>query len=369
MSRPTTLQLTHFRNHHDLTVTLGRQTVLVGPNGIGKTNILEAIRTISVTRSYRVEHDRDTIEWGETFCRLVWTGRPKIEYALTLEPVKKTVKRDGTASPLAAVYGAVPTVLFSPEILALISGAPVERRRFLDTLLSQADRLYLDRLLTYRQVLRERHFVLLRLAQGLGVADELDFWDGQLAADGCYLIEKRREFIRDISGELKETYGRLTGQSGDARVVYEPAAEPDALAERLKISRSWDIKSASTRFGPHRDELRFFLSDRDASVFASRGEARGLILATKLAEAAWLTRSLSYRDSLPADGVWLLLDDVFSEFDATHQRALLGLIAPYTTVITTIESGHIPAATGTVIHRLPLPSPTRRPRRAKAIRR
>src|SRR5437870_627291 len=121
------LHLTHYRNYSDTELPLARHTLFIGPNGSGKTNVIEAVRTLSVTKSYRVTHDYDTIQWGEPYCSVVYkeTGQT-LEYILLREEAntKKVVRHNGVAIPLTQVYGLLPTVLFSPEFITLIDGPP-----------------------------------------------------------------------------------------------------------------------------------------------------------------------------------------------------------------------------------------------------
>ncbi len=351
------IHLLHYRNYTDATFELGQHTLFIGPNGSGKTNVIEALRTLSVTKSYRVTQDRDAIQWDEPYCRIeLKTDEELFEYILTTEKfgVKKVIKHNGTAIPLTQVYGLLPTVLFSPETMHLIDGPPLERRRFLDTILSQANREYLDALMTYRKVLRERHFVLLRLQQGLGHTDELDFWDHELVRTGSIIIRERELFITELNRLLREIYPQFVDAS-DAyhlELRYKPAVPSEDFPNKLRAMRSYDIKTASTNTGPARDEVVFLLRDRDITLFASRGELRRCVLAVKLAEAVYL------RDDRQMEP-WLLLDDVFSELDEARRSSFLETIKTYRTVITTTDAAFIaehPLA-NEVIHRLPLEEP------------
>ncbi len=331
------LSLAHYRNYSDTTFSFEKETIFVGPNGSGKTNVIEALRNLSVTKSYRAEHDRDTIQWNESYCRLVWqAATEKIEYVLTQdEPMgggKKVMKHNGVSVSLTQAYGLLPTVLFSPETMQLIDGSPQERRRFLDTILSQSDTTYIDSLMTYRKVMRERHYVLLRLQQKLGSGDELDFWDGELARAGGYIIEKRASFIAELQESVLRLYPQFRGKREEIlSLVYKPSVRSgDDFRKRLVTNRGYDIKSGTTQSGPHRDELVFLFDDRDVTLFASRGELRRTVLAVKMAEAIYLRQTTGKEP-------WLLLDDVFSELDEERQHSLLDAVKDYQTVITATD--------------------------------
>lgn len=346
------IELIHYRNYTEKTFDLGQWTIFVGPNGSGKTNVIEAIRTISVTKSYRVEQDKDAIKWGETYCRAILSRADEtFEYVLTYDNqvARKVIKHNGVNVPFMDVYGLVPTVLFSPETMQLIDGAPQERRRFLDTLLGQVDKQYLEALMIYKKVLRERHFLLLRIQTGLGTSDELDYWDQELITRGEYLINARTNLLNDLTDMLKKIYPSFLekGQKQILQLVYKPTSPAGELAKMLKSNRGIDIKSASTRVGPHRDELLFLLDDRDVTLFASRGELRRVILATKIAESEFLK---THQDKPPI----LLLDDVFSEFDDIRRSRLQEAIEGYQTIITTTDEAFTTTLQreGTVIHTL-----------------
>jgi DNA replication and repair protein RecF len=329
------LHLTHYRNYHDSQLNLAQHTVFVGPNGSGKTNIIEALRTLSVTKSYRITHDSDAIEWGEKYCAIsLKQAQNNLEYILVKEEqtTKKVIKHNGTIIPLTQVYGLLPTVLFSPESIGLIDGSPQDRRRFLDTILSQADPHYIQSLLVYRKIMRERHYLLLRLQQGLGSEDEMEFWDSELVKAGEYITQCRDTFIRRLNTILSDIYPRFIPKDTTETFVlhYKPSAQIGELANKLKSVRNYDIKTATTNAGPHRDEVVFILANRNITLFASRGEMRRCILSTKLAEALYLQQQTE-KEPL------LLLDDVFSEFDSERRKRLLEAINQYQSVITTTD--------------------------------
>lgn len=348
---PAQLHLYNYRNYIDREFSIGHHTIFIGPNGSGKTNVIEAIRTISVTKSYRVTRDNDAIHWNEAWCRIeLKNDEQSFAYALTQEGgvIKKVIQHNGVAIPLTKVYGLLPTVLFSPESMHLIGGTPNERRRFLDAVLSQCNRDYISHLLTYRKVMRERHFVLMRLQQGLGTMDELDFWDQELATHGQAIIVSRRAFIADLNTLLSTIYPRFIVEGETLTLRYKPSVSDNELQRRIESSRTYDIKTGTTSVGPHRDELQFILQDRDVTVFASRGEIRRIVLAAKLAEADYL-RSHQAKEPI------LLLDDVFSELDAPRRDALIQAASTYHTIVTATDIDFLPKKklAEASLHRLP----------------
>jgi DNA replication and repair protein RecF len=281
-----------------------------------------------------------------------------LEYILVREDTasKKVVRHNGVAIPLTQVYGLLPTVLFSPEFITLIDGSPQERRRFLDALLSQSDVGYIDALLTYRKVLRERHFLLLRLQTGLGNEDEIEFWDNELVTTGEEIVRHREQVIVTLNELIIPLYPQFLDKNPEETLclVYKPSVEVGAFAKRLKASRRYDIKTATTAVGPHRDEMIFLMQNRDVTLFASRGEMRRAILVTKLAEALYLQKKTQKEPIL-------LLDDVFSEFDAIRRERILQSIAPYRSIITTTDASFVAHNNlpDIALHELPLHNNTK----------
>ncbi len=333
------LQLIHYRNYTETAFDLDQHTIFVGPNGSGKTNVIEALRTLSVTKSYRVNQDREAIQWGKNYCRII-LQRPdeKFEYVLSMEDLlgRKVIKHNDVAIPLTDVYGLLPTVLFSPETMHLIDGPPQERRRFLDTLLSQLDHEYLNHLMLYKKLIRERHFVLLRIQSGVGTEDELTYWDEQLVKSGSYIMDARLRLVAQMNELLVTIYPTFNDPNepsppkSHAVISYAPTCRSEEFAQTLRAKMQYDIKTTNTSVGPHRDELVFLLDDRNITLFASRGELRRCILAVKLAEASLLKAK---KDKPPI----VLLDDVFSEFDDIRRKQLKQAVEVYQTVITTTD--------------------------------
>jgi DNA replication and repair protein RecF len=332
------LHVINYRSYSDATFHLKHHTVIVGPNGSGKTNLLEAIRTLSIAKSYRASQDREAIKWDETYCRIIATGDIDLEYVLQVEgaQVRKVMKHDGVGITLTEAYGLLPTVLFAPETLQLAEGGPQERRRFLDTVLSQASRDYLEAHLMYRKVLRERHFVLLRLQQGLGSPDELHFWDQQLIEHGMVIVRGREAFIAAVNTSVAEIYPLLRSESKPQTftVQCKQSLTEETFRDKLQKQQRYDMLTGVTHAGPHRDDVLLLLDDRDIHLYASRGELRSCILALKLAEAEYLKAT---RDRMPL----LLLDDVFSELDAEHREHLMSSIGDYDVVITTTDDAFL----------------------------
>ncbi len=372
------LSLTNFRNYARLEVSLPaeRPIVLHGDNAQGKTSLLEAIYYLATARSPYTISDRQLIHWRAEddpipFARLVGDiqsragGYNRVELTLVLERgtdgagrFKKTVRINGADKRVMDLVGLLSVVLFLPQDLTLVEGAPSERRRFIDNTLSQVDKDYLAALNTYEKILPQRNALLRRVAEGMARADELAYWDAQIVEAGSILIAGRQRFLRELEGEAQAAHLDLTGKNELLTLVYQPSFTPTVGGEGqlsfntlgLDLNRQLDPEEIAPQFaaqleseldrsiqqgvtlsGPHRDELRLNINSRDAGLYGSRGQARTAVMALKLAELAWMKRRL---------GEWpvLLLDEVVAELDSKRRAYLLERITGATqTLLTTTE--------------------------------
>ncbi|OMC10433.1 DNA replication/repair protein RecF [Mycolicibacter heraklionensis] len=345
------LGLRDFRSwaHVDLELEPGA-TVLVGPNGFGKTNLVEALWYSSTLGSHRVATDAPLIRSGATRAVVstivVNDGR---ELAVDLEiAAGRANKVRLNRSPVRharEVVGVLRAVLFAPEDLALVRGDPGERRRYLDELASVRRPRIAGVRADYDKVLRQRT-ALLKSAPGAlhrgdrSVLDTLDVWDAQLALHGAELMAARIELVNQLAPEVEKAYQLLAPGTRTAGVAYRPKLEipleaaghapaelQEALLEELARRRRAELERGVCLVGPHRDELELRLGDRPVKGFASHGESWSMALSLRLASYELLR-------SEGAEPV-LLLDDVFAELDAARRRALAGVAASAEQVLIT----------------------------------
>ena len=337
------LGLTDFRSWSqvDLELEPGR-TVFIGPNGFGKTNLLEALWYSSTLSSHRVASDAPLIREGAdraiVSTIVVNEGRElAIDLEITAGRANKARLNRSPVRSAREVLGALRAVLFAPEDLALVRGEPGERRRYLDELATTRRPAIAGVRADYDKVLRQRS-ALLKTASGArfrGDSDALgtlDVWDGHLAAHGAQLIAARVGLVHALAPEVEKAYQTLAPASRPAGIRYRSSVEaveqeaaggtvaPEpyeaALLEELGRRRSAELERGVCLVGPHRDDLELRLGDQIAKGFASHGESWSMALALRLA---------AY-ELLRADGSdpVLLLDDVFAELDASRRRALVG---------------------------------------------
>ncbi|KAA1431227.1 DNA replication/repair protein RecF [Mycolicibacter arupensis] len=335
--------------HVDLELESGA-TVLVGPNGFGKTNLVEALWYSSTLGSHRVATDAPLIRSGASRAVVstivVNEGR---ELAVDLEiaagRANKVRLNRAPVRHAREVVGVLRAVLFAPEDLALVRGDPGERRRYLDELASVRRPRIAGVRADYDKVLRQRT-ALLKSAPGAlhrgdrTVLDTLDVWDSQLALHGAELMAARIDLVNQLAPEVQKAYQLLAPGSRTAAVAYRPKLDLDprethpdvaelqqALLTELARRRSAELDRGVCLVGPHRDELELRLGDTPVKGFASHGESWSMALSLRLASYELLR-------SEGAEPV-LLLDDVFAELDAARRQALAGVAAAAEQVLIT----------------------------------
>lgn len=336
------LQLINFRNYKERTWEFGPDSVvLYGPNGIGKTNILEAVYVATVGRSYRTTETADLIRFGaeEAGIILQFTKKDtpqKITIRLAAKG-RKEIRLNGNALSQRELIGTLNTVLFCPEDLQLIKGSPQQRRRFIDMEISQTSATYYHQLSLYNRALQQRNRLLKEYAGQRSVP--LLEWDEQLATGAAYLVKKRLESIKKLNLLIDLMNRRLTGGKENLQLRYEqpysaqgPVTEKDAFLQLLQESLPRDRARFTTSVGPHRDDLGFFAGPVDLKKYGSQGQQRTAVLSLKLSE-------LEFIKSEVGEYPLLLLDDVLSELDKERRANLLHFIHNRVqTFITTTDS-------------------------------
>ncbi len=362
------LTLSNYRNIESATLELEPGlTVFHGDNGQGKSNLLEAVYLLSVARSARASADRSLVnsslalEGGHAQVLAVAregdaATQVQVDFEVTApqarsgasgdgDPARATVQKslrvNGVQRTAAEFVGAFNAVSFTAEDIALVTGAPGGRRRYLNILISQGDAAYLRTLQRYGRVVQQRNHLLRRVRDRQAGPDELAFWDERLAEEGAVIIERRSEVVEQVAVHARDAHERLAGNSEPLGIEYRPRMGPgepperfhaariaDTLSESIAAVRDREISQGASVVGPHRDELTFTLDGDDAGVYASRGQARTVALALKLAEAAFVARDTGRRPVLA-------LDDVLSELDAVRRRLVLEAVREYEQILLT----------------------------------
>lgn len=329
------LSLTNFRNYQQFQLDFSPMTVFVGPNGIGKTNLLEAIYLLATFSSYRTHSNKDLINREETFCRIIGNiDKKNVEIFMDLQNPARKIKVNGVSKKAVEALGNLKVVLFSPESLEIVYGGPSQRRRFMNLILSQIDSNYARALISLNRVLANRNHLLQRIKNQLAKVDELEFWDQQLYKINKTIVASRYELINVINKKLADYYQVISDNSDQLNLKYWVKSEPEDLLETFCLNRNQEIRHCVTLYGPHRDELVITLNNQLIGAGWSRGELRSACLALKMSE-------LDFHKNISGQNAVLLLDDVFSELDKNRRSKLLKLVANQQTIITTTDIDHL----------------------------
>jgi DNA replication and repair protein RecF len=324
------LSTAHFRNLRDETISFSPGVnLLVGGNGEGKTNVLEALSIFKIGRSFRTSRDTDLIAFSEPFCRVEvavekrGAGAGSFALSIARNGDKRVEMDDKEIDKLSELVGTYPCVLFGPQDLEIVSGPPEERRRFLDVTGSVTGREYFEALRRYRRVLGQRNALL----KAAAVPADRAVWDSELVRAGCSMIERRLGLIDGLSRHLRRHLEAL-GVCAQVDLVYESdvsgelpegVSREDLFAAELAGVEDEEARRRTTLVGPHRDDLRILFDGRDLRRFGSQGQRRLVAVLLRLTE-------LSYAEEKLGEPCVMLLDDLFSELDpavSSRLRALL----------------------------------------------
>jgi len=335
------LRLRNHRNYAQLDLTPGPAVnVFIGPNGQGKTNLLEAVAMLALSSSPRARRELELVGPagpGSTIDAEVESGATTRSIAITLEVegerARRTIEVDGVRRRAFDLPGHFRVVLFWPDDLGLVKAGPELRRRFLNQMLVQVNSGYARALGGLRRILEQRNSLLKRIAAGEGGNDVLEAWNHELVEVGTQIIDARAKAVKDLEPEAARCHAQI---AAGERLEIQYLGPPENLAEAVHNSLAEDLRRGTTSVGPHRDDLRVLLDGRDARSYGSQGQQRTAVVSLKLAEAALIERRAGERPVL-------LLDDVLSELDGERRAALLQEIADGgQVVITSVEAGPFP---------------------------
>ena len=352
----TELTLRSYRSYETLYLAFdpGVQ-IFLGANAQGKTNIIEALYYAAFGRSHRTSSDAELIRVGAdgayiglSFRRHDVPGELSFTFA---RGARRRITYAGESLRQRDLVGILPMVLFSPEDLFLVKGAPALRRRYLDAELSQASPAYYGELLRYTRILKQRNAVLKDIRERLAAPEDLPPWDAQLARSAAYIVTRRIAAVAQL-GALSARVQAVLAAGEELALAYEIAGAgaedfaEDDMTESLHLwynkmlceGRARDIARAATGVGPHLDDLVLRVGGMSLRSYGSQGQQRTGALALKLAELFYLQENIG-------EAPILLLDDVMSELDADRRRALLDFIRHehIQTFITATDAAYFPA--------------------------
>lgn len=320
------LHFVNFRNYTDFSFRLSPGVnCFTGPNGSGKTNILDAIHYLSLCKSFSNSMDAQNIRFGEEFLviegRFESDGQEDLIYCGIKRGQKKQFLRNKAEyERLADHIGLLPLVLIAPQDSELLSGGAEERRKFLDAVIAQFDRRYLDDLILYNRVLSQRN-ALLKSMKGKPGEDKgmLEVMNKQMAEPGIRIFQKRSDFVKEFQPIFSDAYAFISDGKEEASVAYTSHLQEGSFPELLLGAEERDIALQHTCIGIHRDDLEMSINGRSARKYASQGQQKSLLIALRIAQYRFMHRRTGKKPLL-------LLDDISAKLDEMRVRKLMQLV-------------------------------------------
>jgi DNA replication and repair protein RecF len=329
------LELQNYRNYEQLNLSFeDKVNVIIGENAQGKTNLMEAIYVLAMAKSHRTSNDRELITWDADYGKI--KGKLQKQHgSLALELIiskkgKKAKLNHLEQSKLSQYIGEMNVVMFAPEDLNLVKGSPQVRRRFIDMELGQIAPVYLYELSQYQKVLTQRNHLLKSMYEDTPKNEAmLDVFTIQLIEHGAKILQKRFEFLHLLQEWAAPIHRGISRGLEELKIVYKPSIDvsdsmdlskmKEVYYENFQSIKKREIFRGTTLIGPHRDDLHFFVNNKNVQVFGSQGQQRTTALSLKLAEIELIHSEVK---EYPI----LLLDDVLSELDDYRQSHLLNTI-------------------------------------------
>lgn len=319
------ISLIQFRNYSSGNFSFpARITCITGPNGSGKTNLLDAVYYLCYTKSYFSAYQQHAAQAGTDGFRIMGTFEKDGDKELIScrwQAGKKEIQKNGVDYERVTDHiGNWSAVMIAPDDTELINEHSELRRKWMDGILGQADRTYLEKLMRYQRVLQQRNAWLKQQAfKPSANYIELDHYNACLAEDGTYIYEQRKLFLERFLPLLQEFYHRISGGNEPVLVTYTSDLATKPLATWLDQGLEYDLRYQRTLRGVHKDDWEFMLNGMALKQFGSQGQKKSYLFALKLAQYAWLAEITAHKPIL-------LLDDIFEKLDQSRMEALLRII-------------------------------------------
>lgn len=330
------IALTNFRCYDSLKESFSDKTnIIVGNNATGKTSLVEAIYYLGVAKSHKAKSDDEIIKHNQDFSMIKGyfeNGKGTDEVVLTIsKDGKKIIKNKKPLKSFSEYLGYFNAVMFCPEDVGLITGAPLNRRKFLDINIGQINSKYLNSAIKYRKILKQRNELLKSYGNSNNFNDDLlSVYTKALIEEAKIIISEREKFISDLNRHLVGKCLVISGKKDEAKIIYNPNCLIENLESEAKSKNSLDKLTKTTNWGPHRDDFYININDMDSSKFASQGQQKTLALSIKLGVADLIKQM--QRDII------VILDDVFGELDSLRQNRLLDLLKMSSQIFITTTS-------------------------------
>ncbi len=333
------IKLKNFRNYENAFVEFFSGTNLIsGGNGQGKTNLVEGVMLSALSKSPRTSRDDDMKRENQTHAEVSVCvqrdfGQLELKCIIDDELGKKFYLNSNELKKISELFGNLVAVYFSPDDLKIVSGAPADRREFMDTDIAQLSGSYYNLIQRYGKVLFQRNKLLKTIHDRSLIEDQIEIWDEQLASLAGLIIKTRKSFIEKLKIPADETIKYISKGSDALDICYDGAKGETAeeikqeILKSLKFNLSKDMELGYTSIGPHRDDVIFKLNQKDSKIFASQGQQRSIVLALKIAELMVFEKELGEKPVL-------VLDDVFSELDSARQQKLYSKLQGFQVLMT-----------------------------------
>lgn len=320
------LTLMNFRNYESLNISFGDLNIIYGLNGSGKTNIIEAIYTLALTKSFRINNDKVMIKKGKIKAKIkgnVFKKNDENEFGVEISNDGKIVAINGEKQDKVSDYvSKINVILFNPSDTRLIDDAPSERRKMLNIEISQIYKEYLVVLTNYQRILKQRNFYIRGMyINGSYTSEYLDILTKKLVEYGKVICKYRQDFIDNINKYIKSNYEKIFG-SGTLKIRYISTFKnksEDDLIKRFKDNYQKELSVGKTLEGIHHDDIMFILDNNNLKEWGSEGQRKNAIISFKLAEINVINEIKGYYPIL-------ILDDLFSELDKEKITNLLGML-------------------------------------------
>ncbi len=343
--------LRSFRNHNETAFEFASQiNVLLGENGQGKTNALEALSFLCLTKSFYASTDATVMQQQKKFFEIKSTlesdeGK-NFQVRITYDDVKKEKKftiNGADVEKFSTVIGMFPVVILSPENNSITFGSPADRRKFINLVISQSSKSYVEDSIEYRRIVRQRNTIL-SMAKGKDCSNEISPWNEMLVRYGARIIYKRNQFLTEFEPYIAQTYLDIVAERETPKIEYLPSVfirqdstieeVATAIETKLAKKKNDELRFQTTLVGPHRDEIIFSLNGLSLKQFASQGQHKTFLIALKVAEFFFLKERCN-------ETPIFLLDDVFSELDENRSRKILSLVQSLGQIFITTTSEKI----------------------------
>lgn len=301
--------------------------VIWGNNGSGKTSVLEAIHSLSMGKSFKTNRHKELLKTGESFLSIsgIFTTNDSVE-KIVLNQTKKGERRflinESPLLGLKELVGKNPIIVLSPEEQTITKGAPSSRRQFFDKLFSVISKPYIEILMNYHRLLKQRNAALIQIKEEKESENNIEIWDNPIAREGANLWLKRSELLEEYKKELFTVVEQFSENEKVSIEYRAKEIEEEPILNQLRKNRHRDIITGQTHYGPHRDDYSIYWNNSELKKYGSQGEHKISLVLLKLAELFFTSKRLNQTPIL-------LLDDLFAKLDSGRSKKVVDLIKQF----------------------------------------